>query len=247
MSDRPQDTPIFDPPVSDRPTTEAEYASTETARRFDESEGEAPRTDVAREQGSQVAGSAKSEARNVAGTATQQAARVADEAKVQGRHLASEASTQLKQQAQGQTERAASFAQDLAGQFRALSEGRTEEAGEVGRYAQQATDQIERFASSLNERGFDGLVDDVTSFARRRPGLFLAGAAAAGFLTGRLVRGARDASSSDSSFSSSSSYSSPPSYSSATPPVGTAPAEPYLAPDAPEAPIGSSRSGAESF
>ena len=46
-------------------------------------------------------------------------------------------------------------------------------------------------------------MQDVEGFARRRPGVFLVGAAVAGFLTGRVVRGARDAQSNGgSSFSS---------------------------------------------
>lgn len=246
MSDRPQDTPIFDPPASDVdvPPSDPAYASTETARRFDDYETtttEPSRGDVAREQGSQVAGTAKTEARNAAETAKGQAARVADEAKDQGRNLMQQASSEAKQQAQAQTERASGLMENVAGQLRALSEGRTDEAGELGRYAQQATDQVERFANSLNERGFDGLVDDVSSFARRKPGVFLLGAAAAGFVTGRLLRGARDASSTSSP--SSTSMSTPPVTTTTSMPSSSEPA--YVVPEAPGAPLSSSRLGSE--
>jgi hypothetical protein len=54
----------------------------------------------------------------------------------------------------------------------------------------------------VSERGFDGLVDDVQSFARRRPGVFLAAAAATGFVAGRLFRGAQAAANAGSGSSS---------------------------------------------
>jgi hypothetical protein len=40
----------------------------------------------------------------------------------------------------------------------------------------------------MEQGGAQGVVDDVTRFARRRPGVFLAGAAGMGFVVGRLVR-----------------------------------------------------------
>ena len=45
-----------------------------------------------------------------------------------------------------------------------------------------------RLASRMEQGGAQGVVDDVTRFARRRPGAFLAGAAGVGFVVGRLVR-----------------------------------------------------------
>ena len=44
------------------------------------------------------------------------------------------------------------------------------------------------FASRLEDRGIEGVVDDVARFARRRPGVFLLAAAGAGFVVGRFVR-----------------------------------------------------------
>lgn len=156
-----------------------------------------PKVDQAKEQGRQVAESAKTEVGNVADTAKSEVSRVTGEAKAQTQNLVSEARGQLREQAQSQTQRAAGLARGLAENFQALTEGRTDEAGPLGQYAQQATEQVQRFADSIEQRGFDGLVQDVQSFARRRPGAFLLTAGLAGFLTGRLVRGARDAQSSD--------------------------------------------------
>ena len=50
-----------------------------------------------------------------------------------------------------------------------------------------------RAADYLEDRGPEGLLDDVQEFARRKPGTFLLIAAAAGFAIGRLGRaGSRD-------------------------------------------------------
>jgi hypothetical protein len=147
----------------------------------------------AREEGRQVADTARGEAQGVAETARAEVGRVTDEAKVQTRNLVHQAQDQLKEQAQSQTQRAAGFAHGLADNLQALVEGRPEEAGAVGDYARQATDRIQRFADGLDQRGFDGVIGDVQRYARRRPGVFLLGAAAAGFVTGRLMRGVRDA------------------------------------------------------
>ena len=45
-----------------------------------------------------------------------------------------------------------------------------------------------RSPSRLEDRGIEGVVDDVSRFARRRPGVFLLAAAGAGFVVGRFVR-----------------------------------------------------------
>jgi hypothetical protein len=101
---------------------------------------------------------------------------------------------EVKAQANQQTERLADGLRSFAGQIQALVEGDQANAGPLPDYARQATDQLQQLAGQIGDRGFDGVVDDVQRFARRRPGLFLAGAAAAGFLGGRLLRGAQAAS-----------------------------------------------------
>lgn len=155
------------------------------------------KADQAKEQGGQVAGTAKDEARSVTETAKAEASKVTGEAKAQTQNLLQEARGQLREQAGGQTERAAGLARGLADNLQALTEGRVDEAGQIGEYAQQATQEVQRFAQRLDERGFDGVVQDLQSFARRRPGAFLVAAGLAGFATGRLLRGARDAASDD--------------------------------------------------
>jgi hypothetical protein len=59
--------------------------------------------------------------------------------------------------------------------------------------AQQAAERIHGVASWLEQREPADVLQAVRDFARRRPGVFLAGAVAAGLAAGRLTRGVTDA------------------------------------------------------
>jgi hypothetical protein len=61
----------------------------------------------------------------------------------------------------------------------------------------------------MEQGGPQGVLDDVSRFARRRPGMFLAGAAGIGFVVGRLVR-AGVASQEDGDQSTPTAYPAPP-------------------------------------
>ncbi len=146
-------------------------------------------------QADQPAGRVGTQARRVADTARGDAARVGEEAKQQTRNVVAETRGQLREQARQQTDRAATVLQGLGDNVRAIAEGRKEDSGAVGDYVDQLADRLEELAGRVNELGFDGMVDELQRFARRRPGAFLLGAAVSGFALGRLLRGARDASS----------------------------------------------------
>jgi hypothetical protein len=161
-------------------------------------------TSAAKEQAKEVAGTAAAKTGEVAGTATEGARQVASEASRQAgqltqealssaRNLVGEATGSLRDQAGQQTERAASGLRTLSDQVRALAEGRTDQAGAAGDYARQAGDKLQQAAERLESDGIEGALSDLQTFARRRPGVFLLGAAAAGFAVGRLVRGAQAA------------------------------------------------------
>jgi hypothetical protein len=51
-----------------------------------------------------------------------------------------------------------------------------------------AADRVYGVIDDIQTRGLTAVLDDVQSFARRRPGAFLVGAALAGFGIGRAVR-----------------------------------------------------------
>jgi hypothetical protein len=101
-----------------------------------------------------------------------------------------------------------------------------------------------RVADYLADRGPEGLLSEITDFARRRPAAFLATAVAAGFLVGRMGKGIWKAQSDDdgrkstvdtateSRFTATPQWTEPP----ATV-TGVAPAPPNATPAMPAAPV----------
>ena len=64
-----------------------------------------------------------------------------------------------------------------------------QQSGTVTEVARQVADRADSVAGWLGEREPGDLLEEVRSFARRRPGAFLATALAAGFVVGRLGKG----------------------------------------------------------
>lgn len=128
----------------------------------------------------------------MAGTVRDQARQVSGQVQAQARNVTEDVRGHLDSEAQAQTERAAQgirrWADDLASM--ADSAGPDSPAGALVR---QVADGGHRAASTLEENGTAGLVHQVESFARRRPGAFLATAVLAGFAVGRLGRAAKSA------------------------------------------------------
>lgn len=146
---------------------------------------------TAKQDASEVAGTAKQGATEVAQETMQQAKVVSGVAMDHARSLMGETTTQLRGHADDQAQRAASGLDQVATKVQALLSGRPEEAGELRDYAEELGDRAQQLAERLRSGGIDGIVSDASRFARRRPGLFLAGAATAGFLVGRLVKAQR--------------------------------------------------------
>jgi hypothetical protein len=135
-----------------------------------------------------VARTANQDVRELAGTVRTQADEVKGELTGQARALLDETRGQLQTQADVQATRVARALFQVGSQAVALSEGRPEQAGPLVDYAEQAAGWLDDTASYIEERGLEGLATDVVDFARRRPAVFLAGAAVLGFGVGRLVR-----------------------------------------------------------
>ena len=176
---------------------------------------------TAAEQGKQVAGTAAEQGKEVAGTAAQQGKEVAGTAAAGAQQVAGEAAREIKDvartateevrglvgqvggelqsQAATQTDRLAEGLRTLSGQLQKAGSGQPLEAGPIRDLASQAGSTFDQLSSRLSNGGVDGIVQDVSSFARRRPGVFLAGAATAGFFAGRILRGAQAASQEQSS------------------------------------------------
>jgi hypothetical protein len=137
---------------------------------------------------SDVAGAAVDNAKNVAAEASSQAKAVVSQAKGQVQSLAEQTKGELMTQAETKGQQAASGLRTLSEQIAALAEGRPGDAGPLTHLVQDAQHRVSALASRIDDGGPQGVLEDVTSFARRRPGVFLLGAIGAGFLAGRLVR-----------------------------------------------------------
>jgi hypothetical protein len=149
-------------------------------------------------QGRVVARTASQDVRELAGTVRGQAEQVTGELAGQARDLLNETRGQLRSQADAQTSQLARALFQVGGQAVALSEGRPEQAGPLADYAEQAATWLDTCAAQIEDRGIEGLASDVVDFARRRPGLFLAGAAVLGVGVGRLIRSGAVSSTPDS-------------------------------------------------
>ena len=150
------------------------------------------------EQAKEVAGRTADRAGDVAGEVGAQAKVVARDAKEQARRLVDQGRQHLDDEARARSRQAAGGLRTIADQLGALSDGADERAGALGDYARQGRAQLSRLADRLDD-GPAAVLDDVRRFARRQPVVFLAAAGAVGFVVGRLVRGARDASQADGS------------------------------------------------
>jgi hypothetical protein len=150
--------------------------------------GPAPTAQVARDQAGQVASSTQEAGAHVAHTAVDQAREVASEARRQARDLLGEVRSQAADQASQQQKRAVEALRALATELRQMAD-RSGQGGVASELAWNASDRLHGVAGWIDQREPGTLVDEVRSFARRRPGAFLMGAALAGAVAGRLTRG----------------------------------------------------------
>ena len=147
---------------------------------------------VARDQAASVGRSAGEAGSRVAQTATDQAREVVSETARQARDLLGEASGQARDQASVQQQKAARQLRAVADEMQEMA-AKGGQSGLATEVAQQAAGRIHGAASWLEQREPADLLQAVRDFARRRPGVFLAGAAVAGLTAGRLTRGMTDA------------------------------------------------------
>lgn len=176
------------PGDSDQSPTDTKAAAADAAKQT---------AGTAKEQAGEVASTAKDKASEVAGTAKEQAQNVIGEAKAQAADLTGQLRTQASEQALSQRDRAAETLRSLSEELR----GMAEQGGQNGMAtsgARQLSTRTDDLAGYLENREPSDLIEDLRNVARRRPGTFLLGAAVAGLVAGRLIKGAKAAGSSDS-------------------------------------------------
>jgi hypothetical protein len=160
--------------------------STETSQRARETAG------ATQQQGTELAQSAKGAGQDVARTAADRASTVAGEAKDEARGLARTAKDEVSGQLDTQRGRLAGVLRTTGDELGSAHDGHSQLTTELTR---RASDQARLVADYLDDHGPQDILEDVRSFARRRPGTFLVLAAAAGVVAGRVLRGVAQANS----------------------------------------------------
>lgn len=143
---------------------------------------------TAKDEAAGVASHAADSAKDVAGVAKDQVAQVTAEAGKQVRQLVEQAQTELGAQAGEQQKRLAQGLKSVGEQLQAMAEG-SEQPCVATDLTRQAAGRAHEIAEWFESREPGDVMREVKTFARRRPGAFLAIALGAGIVTGRLARG----------------------------------------------------------
>jgi hypothetical protein len=138
--------------------------------------------------GSTAGTSAGDAGRRVADVAKDETRAVADETRYQVRRLTDQLGSEVREQAATQQSRAAQGIRSLGSDFSQMAEGGAPTSGVANDLVRRAGRKADEVAQWLDARNPDDLLQEVKSFARRRPGVFLGIAVAAGILAGRLTR-----------------------------------------------------------
>jgi hypothetical protein len=172
---------------------------------YDESTGGSSTTDVAKGEAGAVKDTAVGAGKNVAYTAKDEAANVVAQAGNQAKGLLGTVTDEVRNQGRSQQSRLAGAVHSVAQELGGMGSG-SQQSGPVTDLAQQASRKAGEIGHWLENKEPSEVLDDVRSFARRRPATFLGLCALAGVIVGRLGRGAVAANTSLDSKGDSSSY-----------------------------------------
>jgi hypothetical protein len=142
----------------------------------------------ARREAGRVGQETKQAAGHVAHEAVDQGRQVAAQTGQQARGLVTDVSRQARTQAQEQQQRAVESLRTLGTQLRSMADDGADQNGLAAQVVRRSADAAEQAAGWLGSREPGDLVREVRDYASRHPGTFLAGAAIAGLLAGRLTR-----------------------------------------------------------
>ena len=153
-----------------------------------ESEGGST-VETAKSEGANIKDTAVGAASGVRDVAKSEVSNVASEAKYQARNLVDQTRSELRGQASNQQAQLASRLNSWASELGSMA-SKSEESGPMTDLAHEAARRGGEIAHWLDTHEPADVLDEVKRFARRRPVAFLALAAAAGVVAGRVTRGA---------------------------------------------------------
>jgi hypothetical protein len=151
--------------------------------------GEPSTAEVARAEASTVKDTAVSGAHDVASTAKAEAGNLAREATRQTTNLLETVRSELRTQGGVQQRRLATAAHSLSDEVGAMASA-SKQPGPLTDLMRQASQRGGEVASWLEDREPADVLDQITSFGRRRPVAFLGLCFLAGLAAGRVARGA---------------------------------------------------------
>ena len=181
-------------PTGNFADSDLEYSRTERrGERYDQpvssgSEGGST-VETAKSEAANLKDTAAGAASGVADVAKSEVSSVASEAKYQTRNLVDQTRSQLRGQASNQQSQLASRLNSWASELGSMA-SKSDESGPMTDLAQEAARRGGEIAHWLDTHEPRDVLDEVKRFARRRPVAFLALAAAAGVVAGRVTRGA---------------------------------------------------------
>lgn len=149
--------------------------------------GQESRMQAVKEQSSNVGQNVMQAGGKVTQSAVGQGQQVVAETGRQARNVLNEASERMKEQADAQQKRAAQRLRALGDELQSMCR-QDGQQGAASNLIRQASGTAHQAADWLQQREPGAVVNEVREYARRHPGMFLAGAAVAGMLAGRLTR-----------------------------------------------------------
>lgn len=141
----------------------------------------------AKERAAEVKDTSVAAGQHVAGVAKQEVHKVGSETKQQAKDLYRQTQGELAEQAATQQKRVASGLRSLGDELGSMADS-SETPGVASDLAQQAASRAAGVADWLDQRDPGALLSEVKGYARRSPGMFIAIAAVAGVVAGRLTR-----------------------------------------------------------
>ena len=137
---------------------------------------------------SETTDTARERAREAADSGKHEAGRVVDEAKSQTSRLVGETGNRAREHADQQLGRTAGVIEQFGTELDEMASGASQQDGYLAALARDGAQTAHQLSQRLENGGLEGVLDDVTRFARRRPGAFLAASFGVGLLLGRVTR-----------------------------------------------------------
>jgi hypothetical protein len=141
----------------------------------------------AKERAAEMKDTSVAAGQHVAGVAKDELHKVGSETKQQAKDLYRQTQSELSDQAASQQKRVASGIRSIGDELGSMAD-KSDTQGVASDIAHQAASRAAGIADWLDQRDPGALLNEVKEYARRSPGMFIAIAAVAGVVAGRLTR-----------------------------------------------------------